>query len=198
MLRFEGNGKLANEFPQIIPLTGRSFVHQFIPKEVVCAIVLLVASALAVKSETVPLPRARPPVLEDQTSAPKIESERSPCQLQLSELAEFKSMPPITGPGECTATDVVNVNAVVLPDNQRVVFSPVVTLQCSMAVVVAHWIRDDRTPGRADKPNQMGCRGSNSRRRTLAEVGAVHNAVCWQQFPTIVPAAKHVSPENGY
>jgi hypothetical protein len=121
-------------------------VHQFIPKEFVCAIVLLVASALAVKSETVPLPRARPPVLEDQTSAPKIESERSPCQLQLSELAEFKSMPPITGPGECTATDVVNVNAVVLPDNQRVVFSPVVTLQCSMAEVVAHWIRDDVAP----------------------------------------------------
>ena len=73
-----------------------------------------------VKSETVPLPRARPPVLEDQTSAPKIESERSPCQLQLSEIAEFKSMPPISGPGECTATDVVDVNAVVLPDNQRV------------------------------------------------------------------------------
>ena len=121
-------------------------MHQFIPKEFVCAIVLLVASALAVKSETVPLPRARPPALEDQTSAPKIESERSPCQLQLSELAEFKSMPPITGPGECTATDVVNVNAVVLPDNQRVVFSPVVTLQCSMAEVVAHWIRDDVAP----------------------------------------------------
>ena len=121
-------------------------MHQFIPKEVVCAIVLLVASALAVKSETVPLPRARPPVLEDQTSAPKIESERSPCQLQLSEIAEFKSMPPITGPGECTATDVVNVNAVLLPGNQRVVFSPVVTLQCSMAEVVSHWIRDDVAP----------------------------------------------------
>ena len=121
-------------------------MHQFIPKEVVCAIVLLVASALAVKSETVPLPRERPPVLEDQTSASKIGSERSPCQLQLSEIAEFKSMPPITGPGECTATDVVNVSAVVLPDNHRVVFSPVVTLQCSMAAVVAHWIRDDVAP----------------------------------------------------
>ena len=114
-------------------------MHQFISKEFVCAVVFLMASALAVKSETVPLPRERPPVLEDQTLASKIESERSPCQLQLSELAEFKSMPPITGPGECTATDVVNVNAVVLPDNQRVVFSPVVTLQCSMAEVVAHW-----------------------------------------------------------
>jgi hypothetical protein len=121
-------------------------VHQFIPKEFVCAIVLLMATTV-VKSETAPLPRARPPVLEDQTSAPKIESERSPCQLQLSEIAEFKSMPPITGPGECTASDVVNVDAVVLSDNHRVVvFSPVVTLQCSMAEVVAHWIRDDVAP----------------------------------------------------
>ena len=91
------------------------------------------------------LPRARPPVPDDQTSAPKIEFERSPCQLQLSEIAEFKSMPPITGPGECAATDVVNVN---LPDNHRVVFSPVVTLQCSMAEVVAHWVRDDVAPTR--------------------------------------------------
>jgi hypothetical protein len=86
-------------------------VHHFIPKEFVCALVLLLEGALALKAETVPLPRERPSVLEDQTSAPKIESERSPCQLQLSEIAEFKSMPPITGPGECAATDVVNVNA---------------------------------------------------------------------------------------
>ena len=100
----------------------------------------------SVKAETIPVPRERPPVLEDQTLAPKIESERSPCQLQLSEIAEFKPVPPITGPGECTATDVVNVNAVLLPDNHRVVFSPVVTLQCSMAEVVAHWIRDDVAP----------------------------------------------------
>ena len=116
------------------------------PKKFVCVIVFLTGTALAVKSETVPLPRERPPDLEDQTSAPKSDSEHSSCQLQLSEIAEFKTMPPITGPGECTATDVVNVDAVLLPDNHRVVFSPVVTLQCSMAEVVAHWIRDDVAP----------------------------------------------------
>jgi hypothetical protein len=121
-------------------------VHQFIPKAVVSAMFLLVASDFAVKSETVPLPRERSPVPKHQTSAPKIESDRSPCQLQLSEIAEFKPVPPITGPGECTATDVVDVNAVLLPGNQRVVFSPVVTLQCSMAEVVSHWIRDDVAP----------------------------------------------------
>ena len=55
-------------------------------------------------------------------------------------------MQPITGPGECTATDVVNVNAVVLRDGHRAVFSPAATLQCSMADAVAHWIRDDVAP----------------------------------------------------
>ena len=55
-------------------------------------------------------------------------------------------MPPITGPGECTATDVLNVNAVFLPDNHRTILSLVVTLQCSMADAVAHWIRDDVAP----------------------------------------------------
>ena len=121
-------------------------MHQFIPKTFVCAIVLLTGSALASNAETVPVPRERPPILEDQSSTPKIESERSPCQLQLLEIAEFKPQPPITGPGECAATDVVNVNAVLLPGNQRVVFSPIVTLQCSMAEAVAHWIRDDVAP----------------------------------------------------
>ena len=55
-------------------------------------------------------------------------------------------MPPITGPGDCTATDVLNVNAVFLPDNHRVVFSLAVTLQRSIAEAVAHWIRDDVEP----------------------------------------------------
>jgi hypothetical protein len=121
-------------------------VHRFIPKTVVCVIVFLIVSALAAKSETAPLPRERPPVPGDQLSASKIGSERSSCQLQLSEIAEFKSMPPITGPGECTATDVVDMNAVVLRDGHRVLFSPVVTLRCSMAEAVAHWIRDDVAP----------------------------------------------------
>ena len=118
-----------------------------IPKAFACAMVFLTGTALASNAETIPLPRERPPVLEEgRSSAPKIESERSPCQLQLNEIAEFKPEPPITGPGECTATDVVNVNAVLLPDNHRVVFSPTVTLRCSMAETVAHWLRDHVAP----------------------------------------------------
>jgi hypothetical protein len=64
----------------------------------------------------------------------------------LAELAIFKPSPPITGPGECTATDVVKVDAVLLPDRQRVVFSPPATLRCPMADAVAQWISNDIAP----------------------------------------------------
>jgi hypothetical protein len=66
--------------------------------------------------------------------------------LRLAELAVFKPSPPITGPGECMATDVVKVDAVLLPDKHRVVFSPPVTLRCPMADVVAQWIGNDVAP----------------------------------------------------
>jgi hypothetical protein len=157
-------------------------VHHFTPKTSVCIIVLQMASASAAKSESAPLPRERPAVPGDQFSASKIEPERSPCQLQLSEIAEFKSMPPITGPGECTATDVVDVNAVLLPDNHRVVFSPVVTLQCSMAEVVAHWIRDDVAPTLdalgmslrgVETLESFGCRTFNGISKLLSRSDAV-------------------------
>ena len=97
-------------------------VGRITPKKFICVIVFLTGTALASNADTIPLPRERPPVSEDRSAAPKkIESERSPCQLQLTEIAEFKPEPPITGPGECTATDVVNLSAVLLPDNHRVV-----------------------------------------------------------------------------
>ena len=35
-----------------------------------------------------------------------------------------KSLPPITGPGECGADHVVRLEAVVLPDKMRVAISP--------------------------------------------------------------------------
>ena len=76
----------------------------------------------------------------------RLNPKRSLCQSQLADIAEFKPAPPITGPGECTAIDPVNVEAVLLPANQRVAFTPMVTLQCSMALAVARWIRGDVVP----------------------------------------------------
>jgi hypothetical protein len=101
---------------------------------------LLYAVGSAATAVTIPVPRERP---GDRSSTPGTNAEPSPCQLRLDEIAVFRPSPPITGPGECTASDVVAVDAVLLPDNHRVVISPSVTLRCPMAEAVAHWIRDD-------------------------------------------------------
>jgi len=70
----------------------------------------------------------------------------SPCQSRLAEIAAFKPLPPITGLGDCTATDVVELAAVLLPNNHRVNFSPTAILRCPMAGAVAHWVRNDVAP----------------------------------------------------
>ena len=58
------------------------------------------------------MPRERPPVLEDQTLAPKGQWERSTCQLQDLRIAELRACAvDSTVPANAIATDVVNVNA---------------------------------------------------------------------------------------
>ena len=58
----------------------------------------------------------------------------------------LKPLPPITGPEECTATDVVALDVVLLADGHRIALSPAATLRCPMAEAVTHWIRDDVEP----------------------------------------------------
>ena len=70
----------------------------------------------------------------------------SPCQSRLAEIAAFKPLPPITGPEECTATDVAALEVVLLADGHRIALSPAATLRCPMAEAVTHWIRDDVEP----------------------------------------------------
>jgi hypothetical protein len=98
-------------------------------------------------AETVPLPRERPVVAPGQQSrAAETAGAPSPCQLTLAEVAAFEPSPPITGPGQCMANDVVKVDAVLLPDGHRVALSPPATLRCPMAEAVAQWIANDVAP----------------------------------------------------
>jgi Extensin-like protein C-terminus len=103
----------------------------------------LLGTTAAVMAEVIPLPRARP---VDISGEPSTEAAVSPCQSRLAEIGTFKPLPPITGPGDCTATDVVSLDAVLLPDKHRIAFSPTATLRCPMAEAVTHWIRDDVAP----------------------------------------------------
>ena len=66
----------------------------------------VLTASLAVMAETIPLPRERPELIPgDRQLKAGSDAEPSPCQLRLAELAAFKPSPPITGPGECTASD---------------------------------------------------------------------------------------------
>ena len=111
---------------------------------VLCVSVFLFALNSVATADTIPIPRWRPQIVLSSTSETNVSP--SPCQSRLTELAVFKPSAPITGPGECTATDVVAVEAVLLPDKHRVVFSPPATLRCPMAEAVAEWITKDVAP----------------------------------------------------
>ena len=108
------------------------------------AIAFLLATTVVAMAEMIPLPRPRPVGIPgDLTSA---ETAVSPCRSRLAEIADFKPLPSITGPGDCTATDVVALDAVLLPDKHRIALFPAATLRCPMAEAVTHWIRADVAP----------------------------------------------------
>jgi hypothetical protein len=108
-----------------------------------CVVVLLLSASSMAMAEFVPLPRARPSGIPDDRSVTSTKPQPSQCQQRLAQLAEFKALPSISGPGECTADDVVTLDSVLLPDKHHIVLSPSATLRCPMAETVARWLRDD-------------------------------------------------------
>jgi hypothetical protein len=52
----------------------------------------------------------------------------------------------LVGAGECGAADVVQLEAVVLPDHTRVAVTPPAILRCTFAEAVVHWVREDVAP----------------------------------------------------
>lgn len=68
------------------------------------------------------------------------------CRLRLSKIAQFRPLPAIGGPGECGAKDLVELEAVRLPDKARVIVDPPAKLNCRMAESVARFTRDAVAP----------------------------------------------------
>jgi hypothetical protein len=111
-----------------------------------CLIGVLLATS-SVAATDPPLPRERPDSApKEQASAAKPDTTPSPCQIRLHELASFKPATAITGPGECTASDVVTLEAILLPDKKTAALSPPATLRCPMAEAVAQWVINDVAP----------------------------------------------------
>lgn len=110
--------------------------------KLVFPLILLMAAADLAAAQSVPLPRPRP--APPTQSTPQDEETPSACRLRLTtEFAIAPSIPALDGPGECAVTDVVRLEAVVLPDGGRVAVTPPATLRCSMAEAIVRWVRDD-------------------------------------------------------
>ena len=113
--------------------------------------------ALAAADE-VPLPRPRPPLWLEPHSfaeavagfdfdAADVSSEPTPCDARLTDLAVIERLPRLIGPGACGGRDMVEVDAVLLPANNRVAVEPPAVLNCAMAESLAGWLRDAAAPG---------------------------------------------------
>ena len=129
----------------------------------------LVVSAMAcgtAGAQSIPLPRPRPfsavmgvpspppkpgavspsPPLAAPTDAisptAQLDAAPSACRLRLTAvLAVAPSVPPVEGPGECGASDLVRLETIVLEDAGRVAVNPPATLRCTMAEAVVGFVR---------------------------------------------------------
>ena len=128
-----------------------------------------------------PIPSSHTPAMEEFASNPETKPESpqvaaeppppSACFLRLTAgLAVAQTMALTMGPGECGATDVVRLEAIILPDRRQAAVSPPATLRCSMAEAVAQWVREDIVPALAplgaplatvDNFASYECRGRN-------------------------------------
>jgi hypothetical protein len=104
-------------------------------------------SGLPAVADEVPLPRPRPQIAASPAVA--IVSDHGPatdCDKRLAPLAAFRPKPTMTGPGACGGSDLIELDAVLLPDGARVAVTPAATLQCGMAESFTGWVRDEVAP----------------------------------------------------
>lgn len=97
--------------------------------------------------------------------------EPSACQLRVADkIAVIEPLPSLAGPGDCGATDVVRLEAIIQSDKSRVTLSPPATMRCTMAEALANWVREDLTattaqlgaaPRMLDNYASYDCRGRN-------------------------------------
>jgi hypothetical protein len=142
------------------------------PAKLIAILVLLMAACDLAGAQTVPLPPPRPTISAPSLqSAEPADSALSECRRRLTdELALAPSIPAIEGPGECGADDLVRLEAVVLPNKDRIAVVPPAIVRCTLAEAVVQWVRENLVPAaRAlngtlksiDNYASYDCRGRN-------------------------------------
>jgi hypothetical protein len=131
-------------------------------------------------AEDIPLPRPRPVLFAEPQSfaeanpglfdIKELTAEPSDCRLRLAKLAAIEPVPRLIGPGACGGTDMVRLDAAILPDGRHIPFRPAPFLRCPMAESVAGWVRDEAAPRSAalgsplagiENYDDFECRGRN-------------------------------------
>ena len=145
---------------------------------------MLLVWAGGAMAETIPLPRPRPPEIGGPPAAapgdpaPVADNKKaeppppSACFVRLKELAVIRQLPNIGQAGGCNASDVVQLDAVIMPDNSKVAVEPAPTFRCSMAAALTDWVRDELAAAVAAKLgsplralenfDSYSCRGRNN------------------------------------
>lgn len=159
---------------------------------------------LAVAAEQVPLPRPRP-ALPLTPSAPEIfadaaagldlsgiTSDPTPCNRRLEAIGVITLMPRLIGPGACGGEDMVELEAVRLPDNTHVDIKPAPLLGCTMAESLAGWLRDEVAPrlvatlgsllGAVENDDSYSCRSRNRVAGAKLSEHALGNAIDVRAF----------------
>jgi len=143
-------------------------------------------------AQTPPLPRPRPAapaMTQDAPAAGRADPavEASSCRLRMTDdLAVAPSLPAIQGPGGCGADDLVQLEAVVLPNRSRIAVTPPAILRCSLAEAIVQWVRKDVTPlagslggslKSIDNYASYDCRGRNNVQGALLSEHGKANAL---------------------
>jgi hypothetical protein len=132
----------------------------------------------ALHATRVPLPKPRPAEAPDKAAPAEAEKQVAPeppslsaCRRALTDdIAIAPSIPELHGPGGCGGTDLVRLEAVVLPNKHKVAVTPAATLRCAMASAIADWVRTDvaalaagqnSEPAVLDNFDSYECRGFN-------------------------------------
>ena len=108
-------------------------------------------------ADEVPLPQPRPAIWTEPHSFAEaiaglgfdpgdVGSEPTLCDGRLAAMAAIELLPRFIGPGACGGRDMVEVDAVFLPKGGRIAVEPAAVLNCSMAELVASWLRDEAAP----------------------------------------------------
>jgi hypothetical protein len=123
----------------------------------------------------------------EQPAAVAAPAAPSACQQRLAKIAVFTPLPALVGAGECGAPDAVHLDAVILPDQSKVMVTPAGVLRCPMAEELARWVRDDVAPVTQkklgspvrvlDNYDSYECRGSNRVRGAMLSEHGRANAI---------------------